>query len=285
MTSHLGIGLMILTMLIFAAQDGLSRYLASEYNVFMVVMIRYWFFAVFAISLAARSAKGLAATLATKQPVLQIIRGVLLALEVCVMVAAFTVLGLVESLAIFAAYPLIVAALSGPILGEHVGPRRWIAIGLGLVGVLIILRPGAGVFSPYSIIPVASATMFAVYTLLTRYAARLDTTQTSFTWTGIAGAVTMTMIGLWYWQPMAPGDWAVMGVLCVTGAAGHWTLIKCYELAEASALQPFAYLHIVFGTAIGVLFFAEPLAQAVILGAGIVIAAGLFTLARERRAG
>jgi len=135
----LGIGLMVATTLVFAVQDGLSRHLASEYNVLMVVMIRYWFFAAFVIAIARRKAGGIRAAAKTSQPILQSVRGLLLAAEICVMVVAFTILGLVESHAVFTCYPLLVAALSGPVLGEKVGWRRWAAIGVGFIGVLIIL--------------------------------------------------------------------------------------------------------------------------------------------------
>ena len=133
-----------------------------------------------------------------------------------------------------------------------------------------------------ALIPLLSATMFALYGLLTRYAARLDATATSFFWTGTMGAVAMTGVGLWFWEPMTPTDWVWMGCLCVTGASGHWMLIRAYELAEASAVQPFAYLQLVFGAAIGITVFGEALAWNVALGAAIVTAAGLFTLWRER---
>ena len=279
--TRLGIALMVLTTMIFATQDGISRHLADEYNVIMVVMIRYWFFAAFVVALAARQSGGLRAAAATAQPVLQAVRGFLLAAEICVMVAAFTLLGLVESHAVFACYPLVVAALSGPILGERVGWRRWMAIAAGLLGVLVILRPGAGVFSPFAIVPLLSAAMFALYALLTRFAARRDSAATSFFWTGTTGAVAMTIAGLWFWEPMSGPDWGWMALLCVTGAAGHYTLIKCYEVAEAGAVQPFAYLQIVFACGVGIFVFGETLAPNVALGAAVIVAAGLFTLWRE----
>ncbi|MEM9433833.1 MAG: DMT family transporter [Pseudomonadota bacterium] len=277
------ISLMVFTMFVFAMQDGISRHLASEYNVLMVVMIRYWFFAAFVVSIARRNGGGVAAAARTRQPILQSIRGALLALEVCVMVLAFTLLGLVESLAIFAAYPLLVAALSGPVLGEQVGWRRWSAIGIGFLGILIILRPGFAVFSPLALIAVVSALLFALYALLTRYAARLDSTSTSFFWTGTVGAVVMTVIGIWFWEPMSGLDWLWMAILCVTGASGHWMLIRVYELAEASVVQPFAYFQLVFGAALGMVVFGEDLEWNVALGAVIVVSAGLFTLWRARQ--
>ncbi len=267
---------------VFALQDGMSRHLAGTYNTYMVVMIRYWFFAAFVIALAARAPGGVREAARTEQPILQIFRGMLLAGEICVAVYAFTILGLIESQAVFISYPLLVAALSGPVLGEKVGWRRWAAIGVGCIGVLIILQPGVGVFNPAAIIPLISALMFALYGLLTRYAARKDGTATSFFWTGIAGAVMMTAIGMWFWEPMAPADWGWMAMLCVSGVTGHWLLIKCYEMAEASAVQPFAYFHLMWTAILGIAIFGETLRDAVVIGTALIISAGLFTLWRER---
>ena len=274
---------MIAATFVFAMQDGISRHLAGEYNVLMVVMIRYWFFAAFVMAVASRAAGGLRVAAKTRQPLLQIGRGVLLAGEVCVAITAITYLGLVDSLAIFICYPLLVAALSRPILGEQVGWRRWAAIGVGFVGVLIILKPGFGVFEPAAILVLISAVMFALYALLTRYAARQDSTATSFFWTGTVGAVFMSVVGAWSWETMISSDWIWMAILCVSGAFGHWLLIRCYEMAEASAVQPFAYFHLVFGSMVGVLVFGEVIALNVSLGAAIVVAAGLFTFWRERQ--
>jgi drug/metabolite transporter (DMT)-like permease len=277
-----GILLMIAATVVFALQDGISRHLAGTYNTYMVVMIRYWFFAAFVVFLATRAPGGIQATARTSQPVLQIFRGVLLVAEICVAVYGFTLLGLIESQAVFIVYPLLVAALSGPVLGESVGWRRWAAIGVGLIGVMIILQPGMGVFNPAAILPFLSALMFAVYGLLTRYAARADSTATSFFWTGIAGAVAMTAVGIWFWEPMSRADWGWMALLCVSGVTGHWLLIKCYEMAEASAVQPFAYFHLIWAAMLGIAVFGEVIRTNVAIGAGIILAAGLFTLWRER---
>lgn len=281
--TRLGIGLMVLTTFIFAVQDGLSRHLAENYSVFMVVMIRYWFFAAFVITIATRKAGGLRAAAATSQPLVQGFRGLLLAFEICVMVTGFVYLGLVESHAVFATYPLLVAALSGPVLGEAVGWRRWLAIAIGFVGVVIILEPGFGVFSPFALIPLAAALMFALYGLLTRYVARKDSSATSFFWTGTTGAIAMTAIGVWHWEPMTTPDWGWMIALCLTGAAGHYTLIKCYEVAEASSVQPFAYLQLVFASTLGILVFGETIRLNVAIGVAIILSAGLFTLWRAQQ--
>ena len=125
--------------------------------------------------------------------------------------------------------------------------------------------------------------MFALYALLTRYVARKDSTATSFFWTGTVGAVITTTLGIWYWQPMSGPDWVWMGILCVSGVLGHWMLIRCYELAEASTVQPFAYLQLVFVAVLGISVFGETVRSNVAVGASLVVAAGLFALWRARQ--
>lgn len=277
-----GIAVMSATMLIFASQDALSRYLAETYNVFLVVMVRYWFFLAFVLAISRIRTGSLTATARSERPWLQAFRGVLLAVEILVTVLSFTLLGLVEAHAIFAIYPLMVTALSGPVLGERVGWRRWAAVAAGVAGMVIILQPGAAAFSPFAMVPVLGALLFAFYNLLTRYAARFDSSATSFFWTGLSGFVFMSAIGPFFWEPITPTDWGVLIVLCITGATGHYLLIKSYELAEASAVQPFAFLQLVFASAIGVIVFSEPLPMTTIVGTAIIVGAGLFTLSRER---
>ena len=280
--ARLGILLMIATTFVFALQDGISRHLAGEYNPVMVVMVRYWFFASFVVVYAMRKSGGFRAAVRTTQLPLQIFRGFLLAGEIIIALISFVYLGLVQTHAIFASYPLMVAALAGPVLGEKVGWRRWVAIGVGFVGMLVVLQSGATVFSPYMLVAILSSLMFAVYGLLTRFVARKDSAMTSFFWTGVAGCAFMTVIGVWFWEPMIGFDWVWMGILCLTGAGGHFLLIKTLEVAEASTVQPFAYLQLVFASLIGVLVFHEALRANVVLGAGIIVTAGLFTLWRER---
>ena len=280
---RLGILLMIITTIVFASQDGLSKYLATEYNVYMVVMIRYWFFAAFVISMSSRRTGGIKRVAKTKSPILQIFRSVILVAEMCITILAFTLLGLAETHAIFASYPLIIAMLSGPILGEYVGWRRWLAISIGFIGILIILNPGNGIFSPYALVPLAGAILFALYGLLTRYVGQYDNSSTSFFWTGVVGSLAMTVVGLNFWDPVSKSDWSIMLLLSASGVVGHYLLIKCYEVAEASAVQPFAYLQLIWASMIGIIIFGEQITTNVLIGACIIVGAGLFTLWRERK--
>ena len=280
---RLGILLMIITTIVFASQDGLSKYLATEYNVYMVVMIRYWFFAAFVISMSSRRTVGIKRVAKTKSPILQIFRSLILVAEMCITILAFTLLGLAETHAIFASYPLIIAMLSGPILGEYVGWRRWLAICVGFIGILIILNPGNGIFSPYALVPLAGAILFALYGLLTRYVGQYDSSSTSFFWTGVVGSIAMTVVGLNFWDPVSKSDWSIMLLLSASGVVGHYLLIKCYEVAEASAVQPFAYLQLIWASMIGIIIFGEQITTNVLIGACIIVGAGLFTLWRERK--
>jgi drug/metabolite transporter (DMT)-like permease len=278
-----GILLMVTAMVVFAFQDAISKHLATHYSPVFVTMIRYWFFALFVVALSARRAGGLKAVMRTRHPALQCIRGALLAFEIVVMITGFALLGLVESHAIFAGYTLMVTALSGPVLGEQVGWRRWLAILVGFAGVLVILRPGAGVMDVRSLIPLLATVMFAVYHLATRYVNRNDGAATSFFYTGVAGAVAMTLVGPFFWTPMVGWDWGWMLLLSISGMTGHYLLISALDSAEASAIQPFAYLQLVFASAIGVGLFGERLDAALLIGGTMVVGAGLFTWWRERR--
>ncbi len=278
--TRLGILYMIAATVVFSTQDVLSRILGEHNNVFVVVMIRYWFFAAFVVALALRSRGGLRGVMRPRYPLLHGLRGLLLVAEICVMVVAFVQLGLIETHAMFACYPLLVSALSGPVLGETVGWRRWTAVGIGFVGVLVILQPGSGVLSLWALVPVVAAAMFAVYGLLTRFVARADGPDVSFFWAGIVGAVAITIVGLFAWQPLRPEDWGWMAALCCTGVLGHWCLIRAFDLSEASAVQPFSFLQILWAAGFGVFLFGEDLRLNVLIGAVIVVCAGLFTLWR-----
>ena len=281
---RLGIILMIATMIVFSIQDGLSRYLAESYNVISVVMIRYMFFMLFVMAYSARLSGGIIGVATSRQTSLQIARGILLVAQICVAVLSFSTVGLVNFHAVFASYPLMVMALSVPILGEVVGWRRWLAVSIGFIGVLIILRPGSAMFDSASILPVIAAFMMAVYGIMTRYAARQDAAQTSFFWTAIAGGVAMLVIGPFFWQPPQGHDWWWMGLLCLTGTGGHFLLIKALDSTKASTIQPFAYLQLVFASTIGILVFGDSLDPMLIAGSAVIVGSGLFALQRERQA-
>lgn len=271
----------LLAISIFAIQDGISKHLVSAYPPLLVAMIRYWAFMLFAVALASRSPGGLRSAVRTKRPTLQIARGLLLAAQIVVAISSFVIVGLAHSQAIFSSGPLMVAMLSIPILGEKVGWRRWLAICVGFVGVLLILKPESGLFDMRFLVPLGGALLFSFYVVLTRYVSREDSAMTSFFYTGVVGAIAMSCIGPFFWTTLAPHDWVFMGILCLTGVSSHYFLIRAYDLLDAVVIQPLTYLQLVFSAVIGVAIFGEKLSTTMIAGAVIVVAAGIFTIWRE----
>lgn len=272
---------LFIAILIFTAQDTISKHLGGLYPPIFITMVRYWAFAGFVILIAARSPGGLRAAVATRWPVVQVLRGLLLVLQIVLVVYSFAHVGLAHSQAIFSVGPIFVALLSILILGERVGWRRWSAIGVGLLGVLLILKPDGGTVEPFLIVPICSALVFAFYVVTTRLVSRDDSAMTSFFYTGAAGAVAISLIGPFYWTSLAPADWGFMVLLCLTGTSSHYFLIKAYENLDASEIQPVTYLQLVFASIIGVSLFGETLTLPMIAGAAIVVSAGLFTVWRE----
>ena len=266
-----GITLMVITTFMFSSMDGVSRYLAEKNNVFTLVTMRYWFIAFVMMVTCLFIKNRISDILNTKQPYIQFSRGVILSLNNCLVVYTFTLLGLVETHAIIACYPLIVAGLSVPFLGERFGWRRWMAIFTGFIGVIIILRPNTNVITEGSIFAIVGAIMFAVYLILTRYVSRSDTAITSFFWTGIGGTVTMSLISLFIWDDILKEDYLWLLIMCVLSAGSHFMMVKTLQVAEASVVQPFSYLQLVFGSVIGVTIFSESVDLMIIVGALVVI--------------
>ena len=280
---RLGIFLMIAATFAFAAQDGISRYLAGAYNTYLVVAIRYVIFTAIVVAIFSMRPGGLRRVMQSQQTGRQILRGVILVFEILITIQAFVYLGLIETHALFAGFPLLVAALSGPVLGEWIGVRRWLAIGVGFLGVLILLRPGFRALEPALILPLLAVILFAFYQLLTRKVAATDSAETSFVWTALCGFVVMMFIGPFFWQPIALGDWGWLLLLSLLALAGHFMLIKALEVTEAGTVQPFTYFHLIFVTIFGVAIFGETLDRWTVIGAGIVVSAGLFTLFRQAK--
>jgi drug/metabolite transporter (DMT)-like permease len=279
----LGIWLMVAAVAAFAAQDAFAKHLAGTYSTQMVIMIRYWVFSGFVILLAVQRPEGFRAAIRSTRLPTHLVRSCLLVAEICLIVWGYTQIGLINSLAVFSVCPLLIVALSGPILGEAISWQRWAAVAVGLVGVLVILRPGMGVFSWAAILPLASAFLFALYSVLTRLTTRDEPTFPAFFWPGVIGAVLMTGIGLPHLSPMLPQDAGFLACYCGLSILSHWLLLKCYEQVEAARVQPYAYLQLVFVSVIGMVVYGEVLELPVALGSIIVVGAGLYALSLERK--
>ena len=280
----LGIRYVLIATLAFAVQDGTSKYLAALYPPEFFITIRYWLFAIFVTVLAARRAGGLRAAVRTKMPLTQVFRGVLLATQIVVIVTSFDLIGLGATHAIFSLHPLLATCLAIPLLGERVGWHRAGAVALGLIGMLIILRPGTGVFDFSALAALVAAAMMALYTVATRMVGRADgASAPAFFYLGVGGAAALTLIGPFYWTAMAPADIGWLLVHSGFAMFGHYFLIRALEVTEAVRIQPFTYLQMIYAIPVGVFVFGESVDRWVILGMSLVVAAGLYSIWREAR--
>lgn len=270
-------------MVLFATMDAVTKHISTGLPVVEILWIRYVFFFLFALALALRM-EGWRA-FKTKAPVLQITRGVALVAEIGLLTYAFRYLKLVDAHVMTALTPLMVMALAVPMLGERVGIRRWLAVGVGFLGVLVILRPGLTAIAPIQIVPLVAAACFAFYLVLTRMATRHDSMATSTLYTAVVGLVLLSFIAPMEWQAPSAEQWGFLMLASFLGIAAHVSVIKALSLSEASALQPFNYMMLVWAALIGYLVFGNLPDQFTVLGAGIIVLSGLYAWHRERGLG
>ena len=272
---------MISAIFLLSLMDGFSKYLSQHYSVIAINMFRYWFFGILIFFLCIDKNKKKFFLPRSKFKLIQIFRGSILALEMCFAHYCFLKIGLIETHAIFASCPLIVAVLALFILKEKFGWRRWAAIVLGFIGILIILRPGLKIFDPIALIAVACSFAFALYQVLTRYVSSDDEPNISFFYTGITGFVILSLVGPFFLTEISRIDGFYILIVCCLGTGGHFLMINAFKKAEASMLQPFVYLHLIFVTIIGVFIFEEKIEYPVIIGSLMIVISGLYTFWRE----
>lgn len=281
---QLGIALIIFAMLVFALQDGITKHLATTYAAPQILWIRFSFFVVFALVYSMRT-KPLRSCLTSNVPVLQIIRSLLIVAEIGFFILAVRHLQLAETHALFATFPLMATAIAALFLKEPVGIRRWSAIIVGLMGVIIILRPGAAVIAPAALIALLCAFMFAGYQVITRLVSKFDDSETSVTYMAVVGLIAMTALGPFFWKTPDAEGWKWLLLLALTAALGHFLLIKALEFAPASLLQPFNFTLLVFASTVGYFAFGNVPDMWTVLGAIVIVGSGIYTVHRERMRG
>lgn len=275
------IALTLFTIVVFGVQDAISKHLVQTYSPFQVTMMRYWGFAAFALYVVSRQA-GLRQALTSKVPFWQLLRGSLLIIEICFFALALQSVPLGELQAISLVYPLLVTLFSIPLLGEKVGVFRLVAVGVGFAGALIIVRPG-GLPMDWGVgFAVIAATLYSLYIVLTRKVSQFDKAPTSLAYTGIIGLVLSSAVGIFFWQPMAWPDVALVVTMMVTTCLGHGVMIYALSLAPASTVQPFNYFSLPWAIVLSIVVFGHVIDPVSLVGAGIVVAAGLVVMARER---
>ncbi|MEZ5775600.1 MAG: DMT family transporter [Hyphomicrobiaceae bacterium] len=282
--TRLGILACVAGMVLFAVGDAMTKVMVASYPVSQIMLVRTWAFLAFAILFAA-SRRRLISAIEPRRPVLQIVRGVLILLDQMIFAISLKYLGLAEVSAIYATAPLMATALAVPILSEKVGWRRWLAVLVGFVGALLIVRPGAGVFQPIALLTVSGAAVWALYGLATRLASARDSFETSIIFVAIVGAAAATPPGLSSWVMPDKQGWLLFAAFIMTSTAAHLLLMKAYQLAAATILQPFNYVLLATATAIGIGVFGETLSLPTALGMAVVVASGLYIAFRERAHG
>ncbi len=265
----------------FASMDAMSKILAQDHAILQILWFRYIVFTAFALAIARR--RGVRRTLISQRPWLQAFRALLLVVENAVFVLAFRYLPLADVHALGASAPLMVVALSVVLLGETVGIRRWSAVLVGFVGVLIIIRPGLQEIEWPLLIPLVGALMWALYQILVRLCSRTDGSDTTLLWSALVGLAATSVTGPFVWVPPDREAWVLLVVLAVAGSIAHYALIKGLQLAEASAVQPYTYTLLVFAAFWGLAVFGDIPDAWTILGATIIVGSGLYTWYRERQ--
>lgn len=276
-----GIVLIVSAMFVFATQDAITKILADHYAATQILWIRFAVFAGFALFYTTRE-KPLHACLRSRVPWLQIGRSLLIVFEIGMFIMAIRYLSLVDIHALLATAPLMATAIAAIMLRERVGLRRWMAVMAGFVGVLVILRPGLGIVQPGAILALVTAFLFASYQVITRVVAKYDDAATSTVYMAFVGFAVLSVIAPFQWRPIPSEDWFLLIALSITATLGHMLLIKALEAAPASTLQPFNYTMLVFAAIIGYLIFDTLPDVWTVIGAGIVVGGGLYTLLRER---
>jgi drug/metabolite transporter (DMT)-like permease len=278
-----GIALMCGAVASFAVLDTIAKYLNLHMSTLEVVWARYIGAFLFPFMLSNPWTRP--KLTATPRLGLQLGRSLLLLTSTLCNFAALRYLQLDEVLALIFSTPFFVAALSGPILGEWVRWRRWTAIAVGFLGVLVVTRPGIGSVHPAALLSLAAAMLYALYSITTRILARTDSNATTLFYSNIVGAVALVPALPFVWTtPTDPLVVALMVAVGAIGSIGHYLLIAAHRLAPAAVLSPLIYTEIVLVIALGFLVFGDLPNRWTLAGAAIVIASGLYILHRERAA-
>lgn len=269
---------------LFACLDTTAKYLNTQMDSLQVAWARYT--SAFALTLIVSNPLTHRGLLRTRSPKLQVTRSLLLVGSTALNFIGLRWLQLDEALSIIFTFPLLVAIISGPMLGEWIGWRRWTAIGFGFVGVLLITRPGLGGMHAAALFTLGATICYAFYAVITRIVSRVDSNQTSLFYANSIGALAMLPVIPFVWQP--PVNWVVvflMVMIGVLGSTGHYFLIAGHKLAPASVLSPFVYTQLIWVIVLGYLVFGQVPNSWTVAGAAIVIASGLYLLYRERKLG
>ena len=267
-------------MLLFVSMDTLAKYLTQSYPILQVVWARFFFHGIW---LALYLNRQLPRYIRSQRVWLQLGRGTCLVVTTFLFFSAISLLPLADASAIMLVGPLVVTALSMPLLGEYVGPRRWASVIVGFAGALIIIRPGSDVMQWASLLPFAAACIYGLYQISTRILSRYDPPFTTLLYTVSVGLPLTSMLlpFVWVW-PDSTG-WLLMAGVGMLGGVSHFTLIKAFSAAPVVVVTPFSYSNMIWAISLGYMVFGELPDRWTLIGAGIIAGSGLYIFYREQQ--
>lgn len=270
-----GIVWMLITAFFFVCVHATGKFLTASYPVVQVVWGRYVFHLALAVLILAPQLKRL---LRTGNLKLQLLRSTFMLGSTVCYFAGVQYLPLTEANAINFLTPILVVILAQPVLGEQVGLRRWIGVGLGFVGAMIVIRPGSGLMDVAAGFLIMSALSNACYQLSTRKLGAIDNPLTTLLFTAIVGSICATLAVPFVWEPMDLQGWLLMLAIGAFAIIGHFALINAFRLATASSVAPFSYSMLIWSTVFGYLVFDQLPEYWAILGAAVIVIGGIIIL-------
>lgn len=278
-----GIMLAVLTGFLFVTSDSVVKIATQDLPVPMVVWGRYA--AHMVLMLLLFPGRGVLNLFKVKNPKLVIGRSLLLLICTSLFFTAIGHIGLAEANAIMFVSPFFVVALSIPLLKEKVGIRRWSAVIVGFVGILIILRPGFQEIHWAYLLILGVAFFYGLFSILTRTLSFTETATSMWFYTALVGFLASTPVAWANWQTPSPEQWAMLCAIGVIGGGSHYVVIQAYSRAPASLLAPFQYVQIVWATAYGYFLFGHFPDNWTFAGAALIITSGFYVWLRERQLG
>ena len=277
--TNIGVLYLLAAIGLISLVDTICKFYTSELHAVMLVW-GYFVSITFFVAgyFGARKEFGL---LYSAQPLLQIGRAGFLVLSIACLFVSLTYLPIAEAVAIGFTGPLFITALSVPILGERVGWHRWLAVLVGLAGVLVIVRPGGAVWHWSAAMALLGAVSFAFFQLVTRPLANRDRHQTTMLYTSISGTAWASLMVPFFWTTPTAGQIVMFLIIGAMGAGAHFLMLRAFARAEASLLAPFNYSKLIWVVILDYLVFGDLPGLDTLVGSTIIVAAGLYVLYRE----
>jgi drug/metabolite transporter (DMT)-like permease len=271
-----GIGLMMSAVFMFSAMDTLAKHMLQSFSMAGLMWARYMVHLI--VMLALLWPRLGPRMLKTKRPALQSVRGLLLVASTFSFYLALRSMPLAEAAAISFVGPVLTTLLAGWLLREKASSRQWIAVALGFSGVLIIIRPGGGLFTPAAVFPICTATLFSIYQIVTRKLSGHEHPYTTLFYTALVGGAVTSFALPWGWQTPTLMQWPIIVAIGVLGGYGHYLLIRAVDRASPTTLAPFIYSQIVWSTLLAYLAFGDFPDAGSLIGMAVIVGAGLMAV-------